>query len=92
MAIVALVYAKVKISIWISGDEVAYYKRLRELREDHDLSQRDIAKMLEISQPQYCLYEKGFRDIPSDLLIRLAKLYNTSTDYIYELSDDPRLK
>ena len=71
---------------------MAYYKRLRELREDHDLSQRDLAALLDISQPQYCLYEKGFRDIPSDLLIRLAKLYNTSTDYIYELSDDPRLK
>ena len=84
-----MAYDKVKISIQISGDYVAYYKRLRELREDHDLSQRKLAAMLDISQPQYCLYEKGFRDIPSDLLIKLANIYETTIDYMLELSNNP---
>lgn len=66
-----------------------YYKRLRELREDNDLTQRDLAKILNMKQPQYFRYEKGFCDIPTDILIFLAKFYNVSTDYILELSDDP---
>lgn len=66
-----------------------YYKRLRELREDNDLTQRDLAKILNMKQPQYFRYEKGFCDIPTDILIFLAKFYNVSVDYILELSDDP---
>ncbi len=66
-----------------------YYKRLRELREDHDLTQRQLANILNMKQPQYLRYEKGFCDIPTDILIFLAKFYNVSTDYILELSDDP---
>ena len=67
-----------------------YYKRIRELREDHDKTQRDIAAELNMTQPQYWRYEQGYRDIPTDVLIRLAKMYETSVDYILELSDDSR--
>jgi len=68
---------------------MGYYKRIRELREDHDLTQRQIAAILNITQPQYFRYEQGYRDIPTDLLIVLAKHYKTSTDYILGLSNNP---
>ncbi len=64
-----------------------YYPRLKDLREDHDLSQQQIADYLGMKQPQYSRYERGMRDIPTDVLIRLALLYNTSTDYILGLSN-----
>ncbi|MCR5783196.1 MAG: helix-turn-helix domain-containing protein [Clostridia bacterium] len=64
-----------------------YYKRLRELREDHDLTQRQVAAMLDMPQPQYFRYEQGYRDIPTDILIRLADYYNVSVDYILERTD-----
>lgn len=66
---------------------MAYYKRIRELREDHDLTQRQIAAMLRMPQPQYFRYEQGYRDIPTDVLIALADFYQTSTDYILERTD-----
>ena len=66
---------------------MAYYKRIRELREDHDLTQKQVSDYLSMKQPQYNRYERGFRDIPSDILIALADLYNTSTDYILERTD-----
>lgn len=59
-----------------------YLKRLKDLREDHDLSQEFISKILKITRPQYSLYETGKRDIPVDLLSILAKYYDTSIDYI----------
>lgn len=61
---------------------VACYKRIRELREDSDLTQQQVADYLSMKQPQYNRYERGFRDIPTDVLIALADLYNTSADYI----------
>lgn len=61
---------------------MGYYRRIRDLREDHDLTQRQLAAMLGISQPQYNRYEQGYRDIPTDLLLKLAEIFNTSTDYI----------
>ncbi|MBQ3517823.1 MAG: helix-turn-helix transcriptional regulator [Clostridia bacterium] len=67
---------------------MAYYKRIRELREDHDFTQREVAAMLQMPQPQYFRYEQGYRDIPTDILIALADIYNTSTDYILERTDD----
>ena len=67
----------------------SYYRRLRDLREDHDLTQAQVAAYLKMQQPQYYRYEHGLRDIPSDVLIRLALLYHTSTDYILELTDNP---
>lgn len=68
---------------------MSYYKRIRELREDHDLTQRQVASMLNMPQPQYFRYEQGYRDIPSDILIALADIYKTSTDYILERTDIP---
>ncbi|MDO4379248.1 MAG: helix-turn-helix transcriptional regulator [Clostridia bacterium] len=61
---------------------MACYKRIRELREDNDMTQQQVADYLSMKQPQYNRYERGFRDIPTDVLIALADLYKTSTDYI----------
>ncbi len=69
---------------------MGYYKRIRDLREDHDLTQRQVAEKLHMSQPQYFRYEQGYRDIPTDILIALADLYGTTTDYIQGRTDDPR--
>ena len=66
-----------------------YYPRLRNLREDHDMSQREVAEYLGMKQPQYNRYERGMRDIPTDVLIRLAQLYNTTTDYILGRTNTP---
>lgn len=63
------------------------YKRIRELREDKDLLQKDLAEYLHCSQVAYSRYELGTRDIPTDVLIALAKYHNTSTDYILGLTD-----
>lgn len=68
---------------------MAYYRRIRELREDHDLTQAAVSRHLGMKQPQYFRYEQGYRDIPSDILIQLADLYETSTDYILGRTDDP---
>lgn len=67
-----------------------YYPRLKDLREDNDFSQKYIAEYLQMKQPQYSRYERGLRDIPTDILIRLAKLYNTSTDYILGITDNQK--
>ena len=69
---------------------MGYYRRIRELREDHDLTQRQLAEMLHMPQPQYFRYEQGYRDIPTDILIELANIYQTSTDYILGLTDNPK--
>ncbi len=68
---------------------MAYYRRLRDLREDRDLTQAQVAAFLGMKQPQYFRYEQGYRDIPTDLLIRLANYYETTTDYILGLTDNP---
>ena len=59
-----------------------YYPRLRDLREDHDLSQQQVADYLGMKQSQYSRYERGHRGIPTDVLIKLAELYKTTTDYL----------
>ena len=64
-----------------------YLKRLKELREDHDLKQTDIANILNIQQTVYSRYERGFQNIPLEHLVTLAKLYKVSTDYILGLTD-----
>lgn len=58
------------------------YVQIRNLREDNDLLQKDIAEYLNCSQVCYSRYELGLRDIPTDVLIKLADYYNTSTDYL----------
>lgn len=68
---------------------MAYYKRLRDLREDYGYTQKEIADILFTTQPQYYRYESGLRDLPCELIIILAKFYNVSTDYILGLSNDP---
>ena len=62
--------------------------RLKEIRQDKDLYQKDIAQILNTSQKQYSLYETGIRLIPIDKLVTLAKFYNTSTDYLLGLTDE----
>ena len=63
------------------------FKRIRDLREDKDLYQRDIALMLGISQQYYSEYENGNYTIPVEHLIKLANFYHTSIDYIVGLTD-----
>ncbi len=66
-----------------------HYPRIKDLREDADYSQQFVSEYLNMKQPQYSRYERGMRDIPTDILIRLARLYNTSTDYILGLTNNP---
>ena len=63
------------------------YRRIRDMREDADLLQRDIANYLQCTQVSYSQYELGKRDIPTDVLIKLAAFYGTSTDYLLGLTD-----
>lgn len=63
------------------------YSRIRDLREDRDLTQREMGEILSCSQRVYSNYERGELDIPTDILIKLAKFYNTSTDYILGLTN-----
>lgn len=67
-----------------------YYRRLRELREDNDLVQKEIANFLGIDQRVYSNYEIGKREIPTHFVIRLADFYKTSTDYILGRTDKIR--
>ena len=66
------------------------YQNIRALREDHDLTQKQLCDYLHCSQQVYSNYELGQRDIPTDILIRLAEFYHVSTDYILGLTDNPR--
>lgn len=61
--------------------------RLKDLREDKDLLQKDIAKILNMSQTGYSKYEVGTNDIPTQILIKLSNFYNTSVDYILGLTN-----
>ena len=63
------------------------YRRIRDLREDHDRKQRELAAYLNCSQVCYSNYEIGKRDIPTDILIRLAAYYETSIDYLLGVTD-----
>ena len=69
---------------------MAYYRRIRDMREDHDLTQKIVASYLGMKQPQYLRYEQGYRDIPTDVLIALSRLYNVSVDYLLGLTDQPQ--
>ena len=62
--------------------------RLRDLREDNDIAQKTLAEYLHIKQNTYSQYETEKREIPISVLIKLAKYYNTSVDYILELTDE----
>ena len=73
---------------YIYGGNLMYLKRLKDLREDNDFTQQEIADVLKIKQQQYSLYETGKRDLPFELAIILAKFYKTSLDYIAELTNN----
>jgi transcriptional regulator with XRE-family HTH domain len=66
------------------------YSRLRDLREDKDLNQTQIAQMLGMSQTGYSKYETGENDIPTSILIKLSRFYNTSIDYLLGETDRPQ--
>ena len=67
------------------------FKKIKDLREDNDKFQKDIAQLLGISQQYYSEYEKGNRTIPINHLITLAKYYGTSIDYLVGLSNDSNI-
>lgn len=68
---------------------IGLYQHIRDLREDADLTQQQVSQMLNISQSTYSRYESGGLDIPSTSLIALAKLYDTSVDYLLDLTQRP---
>ena len=83
----------------ISHFEIAYnmpviflggIMRIKDLREDNDLTQREVAEYLHIRQNTYSQYETGHRQMPIEVLVALAKFYRTSTDYILGLTDNPQ--
>ena len=67
--------------------ESEYDRRIRDLREDHDLTQKQVAQLLGMSQTGYSKYETGENDIPTTVLIKLADFYKTSTDYLLGRTD-----
>lgn len=71
------------------GDCVLY-KRIRDLREDKDLTQKQMGEILACSQRVYSNYERGELDIPTEVLIKLADFHNVSVDYILERTDKKR--
>ena len=66
------------------------YHRIRDLREDRDLKQKDMAKILNCSQQVYSNYELGQRDIPTEILIHLSAYYQVSIDYLLGQTDNPK--
>ena len=66
------------------------YKRLRDMREDHDLSQRKLAEQLGMSQTGYSKYETGENDVPTGILIRLSRLYDVSIDFLLGETNGPK--
>jgi transcriptional regulator with XRE-family HTH domain len=68
-----------------------YLRRLRDLREDKDLKQINVAQILNIQQTVYSRYERGYQTIPLEHLIKLADFYGVSLDYIAERTDKPNL-
>lgn len=66
------------------------YRRIRELREDNDLTQKQVGEKLNMSQTGYNQYEIGKNDIPTRILIELSKIYNVSIDYILEMTDETK--
>lgn len=67
-----------------------FYQRLRDLREDTDQKQEDVAAILQITRQQYQLYESGKRELPLHLACILARYYNVSLDYLAGLTDTPK--
>ena len=72
------------------GETMHYYQRLKDLREDADKTQGEIAKLLGTTQQQYYKYESGIRELPMHHFITLARYYNVSLDYLAGLIDTPK--
>lgn len=66
------------------------YRRIRDLREDRDLNQTQVARILGMSQTGYSKYETGENDLPTSVLIKLAEFYGVSIDYILNQTDNPK--
>lgn len=71
---------------------MAYYKRIRDLREDNDLTQTQLGSILSCSQRVYSNYERGDIDIPTVTLIKLADYYKVSIDYLLNRTDNPMMR
>ena len=69
---------------------IKLYERIRNFREDRDLTQKQVAEMLGMSQTGYSKYETGENGIPTQILIKLADYYNTTTDYLLGRTDNPK--
>lgn len=69
------------------GGVCMHYRRIRDLREDRDLTQKQLGEILSCSQRVYSNYERGELDIPTDILIKLADYHNVSVDYILNRTD-----
>jgi len=63
------------------------YSRIRDLRHDHDMTQKELSKILGMSQTGYSKYETGENDIPTEILIKLSRYYNVSIDYLLDQTD-----
>lgn len=70
---------------------MAYYPRLKDLREDSDLTQQQVADYLMCNRQVYARYERGLREIPVSMIVKLADFYKTSVDYILGRTDNPKL-
>ena len=68
------------------------FRRIRDLREDRDLTQKQLANALNCSQQVYSNYELGQRDVPTEILIKLSAFYQVSVDYILEISNNPKIQ
>ena len=66
-----------------------YIKRMRDLREDNDKTQQEIAEILNTSQTMYARYERGANELPIHHILKLANYYNVSTDYLLGITDKP---
>lgn len=67
-----------------------YYKRIKEIREDRDIKQKEIAEILQTDQSYYSKYERGLHPMTADQIIILCKYYNLSADYLLGIIDEPR--
>lgn len=67
-----------------------YYKRIKEIREDRDIKQKEIAEILQTDQRYYSKYERGLHPMTADQIIILCKYYNLSADYMLGIIDEPR--
>jgi transcriptional regulator with XRE-family HTH domain len=68
------------------------FKNLRAIREDRDLKQKDVAKVLNVSQNTYSQYETGIIALTADVLIKLSKYYDVSIDYLLDQTDNPKIQ